>query len=120
MTAQGKGADGEAADRAPAGSRGSAASRRPDEEKFGTYYLGAVSDLARSQQAASPQEILRQVFQSLAEQGYNPLDQLVGYLLSGDPAFITSHGDARTLVSQVGRDELLEELVRGFFEEGDP
>lgn len=56
--------------------------------------------------------ILLLVYQALKEKGYNPLNQLVGYLLSGDPAYITSHRDARSLVRQVERDELLEELVR--------
>lgn len=61
--------------------------------------------------------ILLCVYQALKEKGYNPLNQLVGYLLSGDPAYITSHRDARSLVRQVERDELLEELVRHYLAE---
>ncbi len=63
--------------------------------------------------------VLLTVYQALKEKGYNPLNQLVGYLLSGDPAYITSHSDARSLVRQVERDELLEELVRSYLVEMD-
>ncbi|HSW35199.1 MAG TPA: IreB family regulatory phosphoprotein [Candidatus Limnocylindrales bacterium] len=56
-------------------------------------------------------KILLTVHQALKEKGYNPLNQLVGYLLSGDPAYITSHQNARSLIRQVERDELLEEVV---------
>jgi len=62
----------------------------------------------------TPAEVLRQVFEALTERGYDPIDQLVGYLLSGDPAYITGHRGARAAIRQVGRDELLEELVRHF------
>lgn len=61
-------------------------------------------------------EILRKVYAALKEKGYNPISQIVGYLLSGDPAYITSHGNARALVRKVERDELLEELVRNYLE----
>lgn len=56
-------------------------------------------------------KILTTVYQALKEKGYNPLHQLVGYLVSGDPAYITSHQNARSLIRQVERDELLEEMV---------
>ncbi len=56
-------------------------------------------------------KILITVYQALKEKGYNPLNQLVGYLLSGDPAYITSHQNARSLIREVERDELLEEIV---------
>ena len=52
----------------------------------------------------------------MEEKGYNPINQLVGYLLSGDPAYITSHGDARSKIRKLERDELLEELVRSYLE----
>ncbi len=61
-------------------------------------------------------EILHQVYNALKEKGYNPINQLVGYLLSGDPAYITSHGNARSLIRRLERDELLEELVRSYLE----
>lgn len=58
--------------------------------------------------------ILREVYGALKSKGYNPISQLVGYLLSGDPAYITSHMGARNLIRRVERDELLEELMRQF------
>lgn len=60
------------------------------------------------------QIILSTVYQALVEKGYNPISQIVGYLLSGDPAYITSHADARNLIRKVERDELLEELVKNY------
>lgn len=59
-------------------------------------------------------EILLQVYAALKEKGYNPINQLVGYLLSGDPAYITSYNNARSLIRQLERDELLEELVKKY------
>ncbi len=61
-------------------------------------------------------KILTTVYQALKEKGYNPLNQLVGYLVSGDPAYITSHQNARSLIRQVERDELLEEMVGTYLE----
>ena len=52
----------------------------------------------------------------MEEKGYNPINQLVGYLLSGDPAYVTSHNDARSMIRKLERDELLEELVRSYLE----
>ena len=60
--------------------------------------------------------IIRDVCKAIEEKGYNPINQLVGYLLSGDPAYITSHGDARSKIRKLERDELLEELVRSYLE----
>ena len=57
-------------------------------------------------------EILKQVYEALVEKGYNPIHQIVGYILSGDPTYITSHNDARNLIRLVERDELLEKLVK--------
>jgi len=57
-------------------------------------------------------EVLTAVYQALQEKGYNPINQLVGYLLSGDPAYVTSHNNARNLIRKLERDELLEELLR--------
>lgn len=60
--------------------------------------------------------VLREVYGALKDKGYNPISQLVGYLLSGDPAYITSHMGARNLVRRVERDELVEELLRQYVE----
>ena len=57
-------------------------------------------------------EVIRRVYEALGEKGYNPVTQLTGYLLSGDPTYITNHRGARTLISKVERDEILEELMR--------
>ena len=58
--------------------------------------------------------IIRQASAAMEEKGYNPVNQLVGYLLSGDPTYITSYKNARYLILRVERDELLEELVRSY------
>ena len=58
--------------------------------------------------------ILENVYFALDEKGYNPITQIVGYILSGDPTYITSHKNARALIGRFERDELLEELVREF------
>ncbi|MBE3589142.1 MAG: IreB family regulatory phosphoprotein [Thermoanaerobacteraceae bacterium] len=62
-------------------------------------------------------EILLSVYAALKEKGYNPINQLVGYLLSGDPAYITSHNNARGMIRRLERDELLEELVRHYLKD---
>ncbi|ANS75434.1 hypothetical protein AWM70_13115 [Paenibacillus yonginensis] len=64
------------------------------------------------EQEASAQEILLTVYEALKEKEYNPINQIVGYLLSGDPAYIPRHNNARSLVRKKERDELIEELVR--------
>lgn len=60
------------------------------------------------------EKVIRNAWQAMNEKGYNPVNQLVGYLLSGDPAYITSHMEARSQIRKVERDELLEELVRNY------
>lgn len=64
----------------------------------------------------NPGEVLRKVYAALKEKGYSPIDQIVGYLLSGDPTYITSHQGARNLIRRLERDQLLEELVRSYLE----
>ncbi len=59
-------------------------------------------------------KILMQVYQSLTEKGYNPINQIVGYILSEDPTYITNHNNARSLICKLDRDELLQELVRHY------
>ena len=59
-------------------------------------------------------EILKEVYDDLKEKGYNPINQIVGYILSGDPTYITSHKGARNLIRQVERDELLEKMVKEY------
>lgn len=57
-------------------------------------------------------EILKEVYNALEEKGYNPINQIVGYILSGDPTYITSHNGARNLIRMIERDELLENMVK--------
>ena len=59
-----------------------------------------------------PREILESVYRSLEEKGYNPISQLIGYIMSGDPSYITAHNGARALIQQLETDEILEELVK--------
>lgn len=59
-------------------------------------------------------QILSSVYQSLEQKGYNPINQIVGYILSEDPTYITNHNQARTLIRKVDRDELLQILVRNY------
>lgn len=61
-------------------------------------------------------DILEIVFKALSEKGYNPVNQIVGYVMSGDPTYITSHMNARSLIMKVERDELVEELLKKYIE----
>ena len=60
--------------------------------------------------------VLGKVYEALKEKGYDPINQIVGYLLSGDPAYITSYKDARTMIRTIDRDEIIEELLRSYLE----
>ena len=59
-------------------------------------------------------QILEEVYAALEEKDYNPIDQLVGYLISGDPSYITSYNNARTLIKGVDRDELIAEMLKAY------
>ena len=59
-------------------------------------------------------QILKEVYDALQEKDYNPVDQLVGYIISGDPSYITSYSSARTLIKGVDRDELVAEMLREY------
>ena len=58
-----------------------------------------------------------EVYNALNEKGYNPINQIVGYLLSGDPAYIPRHKDARNLIRKLERDEIIEVLVKSYLEQ---
>jgi uncharacterized protein (UPF0297 family) len=62
-------------------------------------------------------EVLFQVYDALQEKGYNPINQIVGYLLSGDPAYIPRHRDARNIIRKLERDEIIEELVKSYLKQ---
>ena len=63
--------------------------------------------------------ILRNVFDALTEKGYNPINQIVGYLLTEDPTYITNYNGARSLICKIDRDELLQELVKCYLKESE-
>lgn len=72
---------------------------------------------AGGDEKVSAREILQLVYAALQEKGYDPINQLVGYLISGDPVYITSHNQARALIRKLERYELMEELVRSYLQE---
>ena len=61
-------------------------------------------------------DVLEIVYKALKEKGYNPVNQIVGYIMSGDPTYITSHNNARSLIMKVERDELVEEVLKTYIE----
>lgn len=65
---------------------------------------------------ARAKDILKEVYEALVEKGYNPINQIVGYILSGDPTYITSHNGARNKIRSIERDELLEKMVRYYID----
>ena len=71
-----------------------------------------VSFYVEKEKNQKTKEILKNVYDALKEKGYNPINQNVGYILSGDPTYITSHNNARNLIREVERDELLEKMVK--------
>ena len=74
-----------------------------------TQYFQAVQD-----NKIEVSDVLEQVYVALTEKGYNPINQIVGYILSEDPTYITNHNNARTLIRKIDRDELLQVLVRRY------
>ena len=79
------------------------------QEVHNTQFFKAQKD-----QAQSVKEIIDTVYLALTEKGYNPVNQIVGYVMSGDPTYITSHGGARSLIMKVERDEIIEELLKDY------
>ncbi len=70
-----------------------------------------------NQQDAELRRTLRSIYSALKDKGYNPANQIVGYLLSEDPTYITTHNNARSIMSQIDRDDLLAAMVRNFVED---
>ncbi|HIZ78228.1 MAG TPA: IreB family regulatory phosphoprotein [Candidatus Lachnoclostridium pullistercoris] len=77
-----------------------------------TQYFKAVQE----ENKMDVSEILEQVYVALTEKGYNPINQIVGYIMSGDPTYITSHKNARSLIMKAERDEILEELMQVYID----
>ena len=76
-----------------------------------TQYFQAVQDTK-----IEVSDVLEQVYVALTEKGYNPINQIVGYLLSEDPTYITNHNNARSLICKIDRDELMQELVQFYLD----
>lgn len=74
------------------------------------------SEMDKETKQQQIKEVVKEVYARLIENGYNPVNQLVGYILSGDPVYITSHKDARSLITKVERDELLEQMLKAYLE----
>jgi uncharacterized protein (UPF0297 family) len=74
-------------------------------------------DVKAEEIETSPKEVILAVYDALQEKGYNPINQIVGYLLSGDPAYIPRHNNARSIIRKRERDELIEELVRSYLKQ---
>lgn len=95
------------------------------DNKFETQILPNLKEALKKERAVQQQQIkakgpvfdvIEQVYYALKEKGYNPVNQIVGYILSGDPTYITSYKNARTIMSKLDRDELLEEFVNYYLE----
>ena len=69
------------------------------------------------QKEMGPREVLREVYAALEAKGYQPLNQMVGYILSGDPAYITSYNNARALIKKFDRDQYIEEMLVNYLDE---
>ena len=83
------------------------------EKFFETQKFSNFDKMAKNE----PNEVLTAVYFALREKGYNPVSQIVGYILSGDPTYITSHNGARNMLAKLERDELLEEVVTFYLNE---
>lgn len=79
--------------------------------------LGNTIKFTRPNERHTAHEVLLSVYSAMREKGYDPVRQIVGYLISGDPTYITSYNNARYLIRTLERDELLEELVKSYVEQ---
>ena len=79
------------------------------EDMTRTQFIQVVPDELEGQ--STVQEVLASVYEALTEKGYNPTNQIVGYIMSGDPTYVTSHMGARSKIMKVERDEIVEELL---------
>ena len=68
----------------------------------------------QSDQELKVGDVLQKVYQAMTEKGYDPVNQIVGYIMSGDPTYITSHNNARSLIMKVERDEIVEEVLQEY------
>ncbi len=84
------------------------------EDMTRTQFIQVLPDELEDQ--STVQEVLASVYAALTEKGYNPTNQIVGYIMSGDPTYITSHKNARAMIMKVERDELVEEMLKRYIE----
>ena len=85
-----------------------------DERKDQEFLSGGTVTFSIANREQEMRVIVKQVYESLKEKGYNPVNQIVGYLLSEDPTYITTHNNARALIRKVDRDELLRDLLKNY------
>ena len=83
-------------------------------ENKNTVYFQVGSD-----KSSETRKVLNEVYDALKEKGYNPISQLVGYVVSGDPTYVTNHKNARALITRIDRDDILEEVFRYYLENAD-
>ncbi len=88
--------------------------RMSDERKDQEFLSGGTVTFSIANREQEMRVIVKQVYESLKEKGYNPVNQIVGYLLSEDPTYITTHNNARALIRKVDRDELLRDLLKNY------
>lgn len=100
--------------------RTKAANYRKSTGKLGRDHMQEINNTQYFKVQKEPEmqveDMLHQVYIALTEKGYNPVSQIVGYIMSGDPTYITSHKGARSMVMKVERDEIIEELLRDYIE----
>ena len=93
------------------------------EQKQGREIMQNLNNTQYFKVAKEPElqvkDVLRVVFAAMKEKGYNPVSQIVGYIMSGDPTYITSHNNARSLIMKVERDEVVEEILRAYIKHED-
>ncbi len=84
-----------------------------------TNFSKTVKFNVEKEMPLEPRELILTVYSALVEKGYNPINQIVGYIMSGDPSYITAHNGARTLIQKLETDEILEELVAFYVNNAD-
>ena len=84
-----------------------------------TNFSKTVKFNVEKEMPLEPRELILTVYSALVEKGYNPINQIVGYIMSGDPSYITAHKGARTLIQKLETDEILEELVAFYVNNAD-
>ena len=82
------------------------------EDLTQTQYIQIVPE--ELEEASTVKDVLASVYAALTEKGYNPVNQIVGYIMSGDPTYITIHKNSRALIMKVDRDELVEEMLKAY------